>query len=141
MNKEIFEILQTVPVGAMATVNRDRTPLVSPLHFAVLGDATVWMSSRASRHAQNAVRSGRVDFVVWNDKKQGVFLHTTAPFCRRSAWKRPTRHLPGNMVIFGQNLTISRCISHRLAHLMKILQHKICGILLPNTLHIAYYEA
>ena len=77
-NEEVKNILDTVQVGAMATVNRDRTPLVSPLHFAVLGDAIIWMSSRASRHAQNAVRSGRVDFVVWNDKKQGVFLHTTA---------------------------------------------------------------
>lgn len=78
MNKDVEQLLDTVPVGAMATVNRDRTPLVSPLHFAVLGDAIIWMSSRASRHAQNAIRSGRVNFVVWNDKKQGVFLHTTA---------------------------------------------------------------
>ena len=81
MNKDVEQLLDTVPVGAMATVNRDRTPLVSPLHFAVLGDAIVWMSSRASRHAQNAVRSGRVDFVVWNDKKTGrVLAHHGARF-------------------------------------------------------------
>lgn len=78
MNKEVEEILDTVPVGAMATVNRDRTPSIAPLHFARLGDSIIWMSSRATKHAQNAIRSGKVEFVVWNDKKQGVFLHTTA---------------------------------------------------------------
>lgn len=78
MNEDVRHILDTVHVGAMATVNRDRTPWVSPLHFARLGDSIIWMSSRASRHAQNAIRSGKVEFVVWNDKRQGVFLHTTA---------------------------------------------------------------
>ena len=78
MNETAKNILDTVPVGAMATVNRDRTPWVSPLHFAILDDAIIWMSSRASKHAQNAIRSGKVEFVVWNDQKQGVFLRTTA---------------------------------------------------------------
>lgn len=77
MNKDIEQLLDTVPVGAMATVNRDRTPAIAPLHFARMDDAIIWMSSRASRHAQNAIRSGRVDFVVWNDKKQAVYLNTT----------------------------------------------------------------
>ena len=78
MNEEVKNILDTVHVGAMATVNRDRTPAVAPLHFARLGDSIIWMSSRATRHAQNAIRSGKVEFVVWNDERQGVFLHTTA---------------------------------------------------------------
>ena len=78
MSEDVKQILDTVPVGVMATVNRDRTPAVAPLHFARLDDSIVWMSSRATRHAQNAIRSGKVEFVVWNDKKQGVFLHTTA---------------------------------------------------------------
>ena len=78
MNETAQNILDTVPVGVMATVNRDRTPSIAPLHFARLGDSIVWMSSRATKHAENAVRTGKVEFVVWDDKKQGVFLHTTA---------------------------------------------------------------
>lgn len=71
-------ILDTVPVGAMATVDRDRSPRVSPLHFSRLGDCIIWLSSRSSHHAENAIRSGKVEFVVWNDQKQGVYLHTSA---------------------------------------------------------------
>lgn len=78
MNETAQEILDTVPVGAMATVNRDRTPNIAPVHFARLDDGIVWMSSRSTRHAQNAIRSGKLEFVAWNDQKQGVFLHTTA---------------------------------------------------------------
>lgn len=78
MNETAQHILDTVPVGAMATVNSDRTPAIAPLHFARLGDDIIWMSSRATKHAENAIRSGKVEFVAWNDKKQGVFLHTTA---------------------------------------------------------------
>lgn len=78
MDDQVRELLDTVPVGTMATVNRDRTPAIAPLHFARLDDAIIWMSSRASRHAENAIRSGKVEFVAWNEQKQGVFLHTTA---------------------------------------------------------------
>lgn len=78
MNDDIRHLLDTVHVGVMATVNRDRTPSLAPLHFARMDDSIVWISSRTTRHAQNAIRSGKVEFVVWNDKKQAVFLHTTA---------------------------------------------------------------
>ena len=78
MNEEVKNILDTVQVGAMATVNRDRTPAVAPLHFALMDDTIVWISNRTTRHAENAIRSGKVEFVVWNDKKQAVYLHTTA---------------------------------------------------------------
>ena len=78
MNEAVKDILDTVPVGVMATVNRDRTPAVAPLHFARLDDSIIWISSRASRHAQNAMRTGRLEFVVWNDKKQAVYLNTSA---------------------------------------------------------------
>ncbi|OYX41505.1 hypothetical protein B7Y94_05015 [Candidatus Saccharibacteria bacterium 32-49-12] len=58
MNEEVKSILDTVHVGVMATVNRDRTPAVAPLHFARLDDSIIWISSRTSRHAQNAMRTG-----------------------------------------------------------------------------------
>ena len=79
MNTLTQTILDTVPVGALATVNRDRTPLVTPLHFVRVGNAIAWLSDREARHSHNAFRTGRAEFVVWNDAKQAVYLHTTVP--------------------------------------------------------------
>ena len=76
MNELAKEILDTVEVGAMATVNADRTPLVTPLHFARLDDSIIWISEPTARHSVNAFRSGRAEFVVWDDKKRAVFLKT-----------------------------------------------------------------
>lgn len=77
MNQLAIDILDAVEVGAMATVNRDRTPLATPLHFARYGeDRLIWISDRQSRHAINAYRTGRVEFVVWDQQKRAVFLTT-----------------------------------------------------------------
>ena len=74
MNELAKEILDTVEVGALATVNADRTPLVTPIHFARLDDSIIWISEPTARHSVNAFRSGKAEFVVWDDKKRAVFL-------------------------------------------------------------------
>ena len=76
MNELAKEILDTVEVGALATVNVDRTPLVTPLHFARFGNSIVWISEPTARHSENAFRNGKAEFVVWDDKKRAVFLKT-----------------------------------------------------------------
>ena len=76
MNELAKEILDTVEVGALATVNADRTPLVTPIHFARLDDSIIWISEPTARHSVNAFRSGKAEFVVWDDKKRAVFLKT-----------------------------------------------------------------
>ena len=76
MNELAKEILDTVEVGALATVNVDRTPLVTPLHFARFGDSIIWISEPTARHSENAFRNGKAEFVVWDDKKRAVFLKT-----------------------------------------------------------------
>ena len=76
MNELAKKILDTVEVGALATVNVDRTPLVTPLHFARFGDSIVWISEPTARHSENAFRNGKAEFVVWDDKKRAVFLKT-----------------------------------------------------------------
>lgn len=76
MNELAKEILDTVEVGALATVNVDRTPLVTPMHFARFGDSIVWISEPTARHSENAFRNGKAEFVVWDDKKRAVFLKT-----------------------------------------------------------------
>ncbi len=76
MNELAKEILDTVEVGALATVNTDRTPLVTPLHFARFGNSIIWISEPTARHSENAFRNGKAEFVVWDDKKRAVFLKT-----------------------------------------------------------------
>ena len=76
MNELAKEILNTVEVGALATVNVDRTPLVTPLHFARFGNSIIWISEPTARHSENAFRNGKAEFVVWDDKKRAVFLKT-----------------------------------------------------------------
>lgn len=76
MNELAKEILDTVEVGALATVNIDRTPLVTPLHFARFGNSIIWISEPTARHSENAFRNGKAEFVVWDDKKRAVFLKT-----------------------------------------------------------------
>ena len=76
MNELAKEILDTVEVGALATVNVDRTPLVTPLHFARFGNSIIWISEPTARHSENAFRNGKAEFVIWDDKKRAVFLKT-----------------------------------------------------------------
>lgn len=76
MNELAKEILDTVEVGALATVNVNRTPLVTPLHFARFGNSIIWISEPTARHSENAFRNGKAEFVVWDDKKRAVFLKT-----------------------------------------------------------------
>ena len=76
MNELAKEILDTVEVGALATVNVNRTPLITPLHFARFGNSIIWISEPTARHSENAFRNGKAEFVVWDDKKRAVFLKT-----------------------------------------------------------------
>ena len=76
MNELAKEILDTVEVGVLATVNVDRTPLVTPLHFARFGNSIIWISEPTARHSENAFRNGKAEFVVWDDRKRAVFLKT-----------------------------------------------------------------
>ena len=76
MNELAKEILDTVEVGVLATVNVDRTPLVTPLHFARFGNSIIWISEPTARHSENAFRNGKAEFVVWDDKKRAGFLKT-----------------------------------------------------------------
>lgn len=77
MNSGVKQLLDTVEVGAMATINRDRTPLVTPLHFARLDDSIIWISEPDARHTESAMRTGKLEFVVWDAKKQAVYLKTS----------------------------------------------------------------
>lgn len=78
MSEDVNKVLDTVRVGAMATVNQDGSPLATPLHFARMDDSIVWVSSSESRHAKNVIRTNKLEFAVWNDQRRAVYLNTSA---------------------------------------------------------------
>ena len=43
-------ILDTVLIGALATVNRDGNPLITPLHFARMEVYIIWITDKNSQH-------------------------------------------------------------------------------------------
>ncbi len=118
MNELAKEILDTVEVGALATVNADRTPLVTPLHFARFGNSIIWISEPTARHSENAFRNGKAEFVVWDDKKRAVFLKTNVTLIKRS-W-----------LILCRVAKIRKYTLRQLVNLMKKLQRAIGYILL-----------
>lgn len=78
MNQTTQNILDTIQVGALASVNEDNSPLVTPLHFARFEDSIIWVSDLNAKHSQNIDLSDKVQFVVWDTEKRAVYLDTTA---------------------------------------------------------------
>ena len=70
-------ILDTIQIGALATVNPDGSPLITPLHFARFGENIIWITSKDSQHSKNHANGEPIEFVVWNEQKQAVYLDTT----------------------------------------------------------------
>lgn len=138
MNTLTQTILDTVPVGALATVNRDRTPLVTPLHFVRVGDMIAWLSDREARHSHNAFRTGRAEFVVWDDAKQAVYLHTTVREAREDEVAAITEAYTAKLGASARSVPSRSGMLHQLASWMIILQQKIGCITLHKTLYIAY---
>ena len=71
-------ILDTIQIGALATVNPDGSPLITPLHFARFGEKIIWITSKDSQHSKNHANGEPIEFVVWNEQKQAVYLKATA---------------------------------------------------------------
>ena len=78
MDENSKNLLDIVQVGALATVNPDGSPLITPLHFARLDKNIIWITDRDSQHSKNHQNGQPIEFVAWNDQKQAVYLKTTA---------------------------------------------------------------
>ena len=78
MDKISKNILDTVQIGALATVSSDGSPLITPLHFARSDENIIWITSADSQHAKNHENHKPIEFVVWNEQKQAIYLKTTA---------------------------------------------------------------
>ena len=78
MNETTQQILGSVLVGALATVNADGSPLITPLHFVRHEDMIIWLSDKSAQHSQNIDRTNKAQFVVWDEQKQAVYLDGSA---------------------------------------------------------------
>lgn len=81
IRQQIEEILTTVRVASMATVNEDGSPHNSPLVF--LYDQNMkhvfWASDPISQHAQNVLRTRQAYFTVFDSRvgRVGLYLKTS----------------------------------------------------------------
>lgn len=78
MDTATSKLLDTIEVGVLATVNPDQTPLATPLHFARWNDHIIWISDNTARHSHNLAYNDNVEFVVWDEQKNAIFITTTA---------------------------------------------------------------
>lgn len=69
-------------VGAIATVNQDGSPWITPLHMATDDEYVYWFSEETEVHSQNLVRDPRVSLTLYKPDggahKQGVYVNGQA---------------------------------------------------------------
>lgn len=82
MNSDMLPIVASRLVGAIATVNVDGSPWVTPLHFAFSDDMVIWLSLEETQHSQNIARDPRVSITLWSEEEvsnvKGVYIQSIA---------------------------------------------------------------
>lgn len=66
MNDNIRAILDNNLVGAIATINEDGSPWVSPVHIVADGQAVYWFSMEDKQHSLNVARDPRVSLTLFS---------------------------------------------------------------------------
>lgn len=82
MNDEARQILEQNLVGAVATVNEDGSPWVSPVHIFSDDEAVYWFSDANKQHSLNIDRDPRVSLTLFSPDAskgtKGVYINGTA---------------------------------------------------------------
>lgn len=82
MNNDIKAILQDNLVGAIATVNDDGTPWVTPVHIVSDDEAVYWFSKETTQHSQNIARTSKVSLSLFSPDlsrgPKGVYINGDA---------------------------------------------------------------
>ena len=74
MDEFIKTILDSQSVGGLATVDSNGEPSLCPLHFVRLKNKIYFLTDEKSEHIMNTKNSKTSEFVVWDDKKRGVYI-------------------------------------------------------------------
>lgn len=82
MNEEVRAIFDANLVGAIATVNEDGSPWVSPLHIVTDERAVYWFSTEDKQHSLNVERDPRVSLTLFSSDlsrgPKGVYINGNA---------------------------------------------------------------
>lgn len=71
--EDVRTILDTNLVGAIATINEDGSPWVSPVHIVSDDTAVYWFSKETTQHSQNIERDPRVSLTLFSpDPSRGL---------------------------------------------------------------------
>ena len=81
MNSEARAILNDNLVGAVATLNEDGSPWISPVHIFSDEEAVYWFSNDDKQHSLNIARDPRVSLTLFSPDAskgpKGVYLNGT----------------------------------------------------------------
>lgn len=79
MNDDIRSILEENLVGAIATINEDGSPWVSPVHIFSDDEAVYWFSNEDKQHSLNVERDPRVSLTLFSPDlsrgPKGVYIN------------------------------------------------------------------
>lgn len=79
MPEEARAILNENLVGAIATINEDDSPWISPVHIFSDDDAVYWFSDEQRQHSQNVVHDARVSLTLFSPDAsrgpKGVYIN------------------------------------------------------------------
>jgi len=81
MNDEARTILNENLVGAVATINEDGSPWISPVHIFSDEEAVYWFSNEDRQHSENVARDPRVSLTLFSPDAsrgpKGVYINGT----------------------------------------------------------------
>ena len=74
INPQIQELLDTVTVAGLATVNADASPWATAIHFTHDDQFFYWFSPESATHSLNIARHASISLTVWSaDESQGLY--------------------------------------------------------------------
>lgn len=82
MDDAAKQILSTVKIANLATVDPSGAPWATPVHFAADDAYVYWISDRTSVHSRNLAQDDRVSISIWHYPEGGapvgVYVQTHA---------------------------------------------------------------
>ena len=82
MNESIKTILENNPVGVLATINGDCSPLATPLHLMYDNQFVYWLSSVKADHSKNIANCAKISLSIWSPDESnglvGLFIQAKA---------------------------------------------------------------
>ena len=107
MTDDVRAIFSENLVGAIATINDDGTPWVSPVHIVNDDTAVYWFSMEDKQHSQNVARDPRVSLSLFSPDlsrgPKGVYINGNAEILDVTATTEAKKLLEAKIGFLPQN--------------------------------------